>query len=422
LVAGFVIAAKLVAAMKEMAIARAFGVSATVDTYLLAFTVATWLPATITAALTAVLVPALVRLASEPASVRQTFVEELMGMTLLAALPLTALTAIGLFSLDRWVSGNSATASTEFVHAATWWFLPLGALTLFAGIASLRVMATGGHTNSLLEGVPALVLLLTVLLCASPLGPVALLTGTTLGAILHVAALKLALTDGQLFGSMRFKVTSPVWKVIALGGVAMAIGQFVNSLATPLDQYFAVRSGEGAVSALGYASRVAALFLGVGATALSRATLPVLSELSPNQLASRLWHLTWRWCIGTLLAGAVVSILVFATAESIIALLFERGAFTERDTTTVASVLRVLAVQFPFFFGGMVLVSYLSVRHAYRDILLAACIAIAVKIIVLFILGADFGALGVATSTVAMYATSFFGLLFLGVRRSRVTQ
>lgn len=421
-VACFVIAAKVIAALKEMAIASAFGVGATVDAYLLAFTVATWAPATVSAAMTAVLVPALVQLASAPEQVRRTFVGELMGMTLVASLPLTALTALGLFLLDRWLSGTSADASRNVLDAATWWFLPLGALTLFAGVASLRVMANGGHANTMLEGVPALLLLLAVLLFAAPLGPMVLLFGTTVGALVHVAALKLALRDGPLLYGMRFKVESPAWKAIAFGGITMAIGQLVNSLATPLDQYFAVRSGEGAVSALGYASRVAALFIGIGATALSRATLPVLSEMSADRLAPQLWRLAWRWGLGVLLVGIVASAIVGIAAEWIIALLFERGAFTERDTSAVASILRILAFQFPFFFGGMVFVSYLAVRHAYRDLLLAACIALIAKAVVLLIVGAKLGAAGVAASTVVMYAASFFCLMFFGIRRSRAVQ
>ncbi len=283
----------------------------------------------------------------------------------------------------------------------------------------MRIMANGGHANSILEGVPALVLLLTVVLLAAPLGSVVLLFGTTVGAIAHVVVLKLALRDGPLLHGMHFKIASPAWRVVAFGGTAMAIGQFVNSLATPLDQYFAVRSGEGAVSILGYASRVAALFIGIGATALSRATLPVLSELSPDRLASQLWRLAWRWGFGVLLAGVIASAIVTIAAEWIIALLFERGAFTDRDTSAVASILRVLALQFPFFFGGMVFVSYLAVRHAYLDILLAACIALATKMIVLLMVGTQLGAVGVAASTVAMYASSFFILMCCGIRRSR---
>jgi putative peptidoglycan lipid II flippase len=418
-VATFVIAAKLIAAAKEMAIARAFGVGAVVDTYLLAFTVATWAPATISAALTAVLVPALVKLASAPDSVRRTFISELMGMTLLVSLPLTALTAFGLFLLDRWFSSAGSDTSRDILHAATWWFLPVGALTLYAGVVSLRVMATGGHANSLLEGVPALVLLLAVLLFSSSLGPMVLLAGTTLGALLHLVALNFAVRDGLFPKGISFKLESPAWRIIALGGAAMATGQLVNSLATPLDQYFALRSGEGTVSTLGYASRVTALFLGIGATAVSRATLPVFSELSSVQLRPRLWHLTCRWGFRALLAGVAASAVVIFAADWTIALLFERGAFTERDTKAVAAVLRVLALQFPFFFSGMVFVSYLSVLNSYKSILLATFLALFTKLIVLLEVGPSFGAMGVATSTVAFYVTSAFGLLFLSIRKTR---
>ena len=58
----------------------------------------------------------------------------------------------------------------------------------------------------------------------------------------------------------------------------MLAGQALISFIGIIDQFFAAPLGTGAIATLSYANRILASMLGLGATAVARATLPVFSQ------------------------------------------------------------------------------------------------------------------------------------------------
>ena len=404
----FVLLGKFAGAFKEMAVAWRYGVSDVVDAYQFTFTLASWLPVTVVGVLSVVLIPVLVRSRTELSGKRSRFLAELQGWGLAAGVVLAVL----IYAAWPWVlamAGRGLDAGTRaFSVQLMWAFAPAAVLTLLAGISAARLRAHERHLNTLLDSIPALVILGGVLL-ASTSDPVApLLWGTLAGYVLQAAVL--LWLAGRADGTMarpRLSLSSGHWPELVKAAGVMLIGQVAMSFVGPLDQYTAAMLGDNTNATLGYATRLLSLLLGLGALSVGRAALPVLAEIHSRGDARHGRNVALKWSCAMAVAGAVMALLGWWLAPFGVALLFERGAFTVQDTMRVADVVRWGLLQLPFYFGVLILVQLLASQNRYR---LMAAIAVAnfvVKALLNTVLAPVFGAQGIMLATTVMYASSF---------------
>jgi peptidoglycan biosynthesis protein MviN/MurJ (putative lipid II flippase) len=169
-----------------------------------------------------------------------------------------------------------------------------------------------------------------------------------------------------------------------------------------LDQFFAVRMGEGVLAGYSYAQRIIALVLGLTATVIGRAMLPVFSSVSDIR-TSFVMAARWAWRLAGL--GLLGALVLFLIAEWAVMLLFQRGAFIANDTREVAQILRMLALQLPFYLFAMVLVQWLGAAGKAAWLLLGAIAGFLGKLSGV-LLWYEHGALGLAASTGLMYGVS----------------
>lgn len=399
---------KVMGAGKEMAMAWRFGVGAEVDAYLIAMTVITWLPVMLFSVGTVVFVPELVRMRGDEEK-KQCFVAEMNGavvacfVVLLLLLLLIGPTVLDLYTKD--LSAETAVLAGKMLYMLS----PMLLVTLIGGCFSLRLQARERFGYTLFESMPAVGILLSILLLPSFLDGLLLVVGSLIGGAAQLLLLfhQIGRRDGG-FGGLRFSFTSPAWVGMAAALGIMALGQFVTTLATPIDQFFAARAGEGGVAALGYVKRVIALATGMGATAAARALLPVLSDATAKGDLSLARSQTIKWTV--LLFGLG---LLAAGAGSLLApwgvrVLFERGAFTHQDTLVVSHLLRIGLWQLPFYIASMVLIQWMVIRRRFRLVFLTWTIGIPAKLLVVFSFLPRYGMDAVMYSIVAMYAVSFF--------------
>lgn len=412
-VAAFVLIGKLAGAGKEMAVAYRYGASGAVDAYQLAITLTTWLPGTLVSVLTVVLVPLLVRLRRQAAADRKLFLRELQGKVLLLGLFLT-LASIALAPLALpFIAGQLSEATRQMAWQFTLGLAPTALLTLVIGVYATHLMALGKQINTLLESMPAVAILLLVLFwpSSSVIGP--LLWGTLLGVIVQAVWLGWLAhrVDGESVMPC-FTRRSPHWLELYKGLAIMASGQFVMSFVTPLDQYYAAQLGDSAIATMGYANRITALLLGVGTMAISRAALPVMAELQVSGHANRVHQIAVKWAAVMLVVGTLIATVSWPLAPQVIALLFQRGAFSTQDTETVTAVFRYGLLQVPFYFAALVLVQLLASRSRYDIIALFAATNLFVKWVLNFFLVPRFGIPGIALATGLMYLWSVLCLYY----------
>ncbi|WP_027799338.1 murein biosynthesis integral membrane protein MurJ [Paraburkholderia dilworthii] len=415
----FALISKSAGALKEIAIAYRYGISNVVDAYQLTLTLVTWLPATFVAVLSVVLVPALVELRAKPKQEQARFLGELDAMAISVGVVFAVLLYFSWpFALDLMahkLSAQTSAMSRRIMLGMT----PVGILMLTICVYAARLQAREKHVNTLLECVPAMVLLCFVVPWHDASSPAPLIWGTTLGFICHAVILGVfAGRADQLRARFRFSLSSPQWPHMYRAVGVFMIGQLIMSLATPLDQYFVAGLGDGAIATLGYANRVLGLLVSMGAVAISRATLPVLSELLSAGDNVRARSIALKWSLLMLAIGGVMVVVAWFLAPIVVKLLFQRGAFSAADTVAVSGLFRWGLIQIPFYFSVLVLVQLFASQGRFKAMAGIAVVNFAVKAVANFFLIRWLGITGVVLATGVMGGSAFVCYLSLTLKKT----
>lgn len=416
-VAFFLLLGKAAGAFKEMAVAYRYGVSDAVDAYQFTMVMANWLPVTIVGALSVVLIPVLVRTRYEDRASRSRFLGELQGWMIAGGTVLAVATYIAWPWVLEWGGGGLPEPARRMSGDLLFAFAPAALLTLMTGLSAARLRAHERHINTLLDSVPAIVILVWVLLAATvnDVGP--LLWGTLVGyAIQSAWLLWLASKADGMWGRPRLGLSSHQWPDLVKAAGVMLVGQVAMSFVGPIDQYTAANLGANANSTLGYASRLLSLLLGVGAASVGRAALPVLADIQARGDRARARTTALKWSVLMLAAGAGVTAVGWLLAPWGVALLFERGAFTADNTMIVAQVLRWGLLQMPFYFGVLILVQLLASQNRYRIMAAIAVGNFIMKAAMNHLLAPVMGPAGIMLATSIMYASSYACYVMVALR------
>ncbi len=410
----FVLLAAMARAAREMAIAYRYGVGVEVDAFLFVFNLVTWPAGVWLSVLTVVLVPLVVRKSGDPSAPHSRFRAEALGLTLMLAFGLGMLAWLALPILLRssWAGLSAPTLAfaLEMVPAMAL-LAPLGVvISLF----SVWMLAEGRHANTLLEGMPSLGLLVTLLaLQGATIEP--LIWGSLAGYLAHLVCFFIPARFRREIVRPRFGRVAPEWPVFWRGFVIMLVGQTLMSLTGIIDQFFASHVGPGAIATLSYANRILALLLAIGATAVSRATLPVFARVQVER-SDQLAGVAAHWVRLLFALGLAASVVTWWLAPWITRVFFERGAFTTADSAAVTQALQFGLPQMPFYFSSLVLVSMLASRRNYRVVAVVAGLNLLVKIAANLMLAPLLGVPGLMLSTSLMLGTSCL-FLMVAVKR-----
>ncbi len=399
----FSLAAKLVAAARELVIAWHYGRGPEVDAFNIALTLATWLPLTLFSVMNIVLLPTLVRLTGQE---RKVFLSELNGVGLVVGFGLSLAAWIMAPWLADWFAQGLPDATRLMGREMLQSIAPLGLLTVLIAIFATRLQALHDHRYSLAEGMPPLAIIL-FLLASHGSGPTPLVAGILFGTAFQVGWLAwLAYRHEPEVQGFAVRLKSPQWSPIWQSFLVMGAGQLLFSFAGPVDQYFAASLGPGAIATLGYANRLISIAVALGAVVIARATLPVFTEGVANGEHQRVRQHASKWALMMFAVGLVSAAAAWVVAPAIVGLLFERGAFTSADTAALATALRWGVWQLPFYLAGLVMVSALASERRYRMISIVAVAAVLAKLAVIQMLAERLEVSGVLLSTVTMYAVS----------------
>lgn len=405
----FILIAKTIGLVKEMVIAAHFGVNEAVDAYLLVFNLVNYPVNVWLSVMSAVLIPFLVSIRTHSHPERSNrFLRELLGATILAALGLGLALAFLLPWLvaKPWLNLNNQ--QIIFAHQMA---LPLAWLASFGlinGLFSTWTMAANRHVNTLFESAPALMIVCAVMLVGSA---GALAWGVLAGFALQTILLAVTLMHFRELVMPTFRFRSYYWKPFISGAGIMLLGQMFISAGNTVDHLFAARLGPGAISTLGYANRVVALILSLGATSIGRAILPVLSRISTHE-NRKLNRIVFQWS-GLLFGGGVLVVGIgYLGAPLAIKILFERGAFSAQDSEAVVGVFRFGLAQIPVYFASMVAVYALLSRKEFKLVAFIAFVAFAVKVVILPLMTLRFGVNGIPLSNMFVYTSSTLIALF----------
>ncbi len=420
-VGALTVVVKLVATFKESVVAHSYGAGDLLDAFLIAFLLPSFAMNVVAGSFSAALIPVYVRVRdSEGREAAERLFSNVMvvGLLLLAAAALLlAATANKLLPL---LAADFGAEKLELARRLFLMLLP--ALPLTGMVAVWGAVLNAGERFALAALAPALTSLAVV--CAvftlgSSWGVYAVALGTVVGATLEASVVGATLRRQGLSIFPRWGgMDGATWEVLRQYAPMLA-GAIVMSGTWVVDQAMAARLGPGGVSTLNYGNKISAVAVGCGALAVGASVLPQFSKMAAEADWAGLRRTLKIYARVIFGAGLCGSILLVLISQPLVALLFERGAFTSADTRAVALVQSFYVLQLPFYVTGMLYVRLLSALKANHVLMCGTVISFALNISLDYLLMKRLGAPGIALATSCVYAASLCFLAWNGYRLLR---
>ncbi|MCL2385626.1 MAG: murein biosynthesis integral membrane protein MurJ [Alphaproteobacteria bacterium] len=293
---------------------------------------------------------------------------------------------------------------------------------LFITLVTLQSGTLNAHGHFIAAGFTPVVMNLTIIvflsvafLFANP--GFAASYGLTLSGFLQLALTSVAAYRAGIFE--RFKplaMTDSIRRFLVTLGPAV-IGSAGMQIALFADTIIGSLLPTGGVSSIYYADRIYQLPLGVIGIAAGTVLLPEMSRLFAAGRPLAALHAQNRTMALTLALTAPFFIAFIMIPEEIMRGLFQRGAFTARDSAAAAAVLTAY---------GFGLVAIVLVRSAVASFqaqgdtktpMLIALAAVAVNVGLKILLFKPFGAPGLAAATAAGAWINLTALCFIAIHR-----
>jgi putative peptidoglycan lipid II flippase len=416
-VSAFTTLAKVMGAAKALALARVFGSSAALDSYLLAFLAPSFLADVFCGPLVPVLVPALVEFEYRGGEAKAVdlYAHVLWRSLLLASVAAAILAAVAAVA---GALGAGSRINLRLLGILTLLMTPILPLAAVANVwravlNSRRSFVIPALTVTL---TPA-VIILCVLTAGANYGVSVLAAGTSLASLAEVVVLGWGLRQAGF----------PILPRRRAGDISMPeIGREYGYLATTtamsagtafIGQAMAAALGAGSVSILNYGTRLTGVLMAIGPGALAITILPGFSSMVAARDWERMRRSLWRILSGSMAVAGVASVLLIVFSTPIVRLTMQRGAFTSADTAAVASVQIYSLLQMPFILGTTILMRILSALKANRVMLPFSGAALVVSTGLNYAWMARLGVAGIALAASSVQALVFTALAILVFRR-----
>lgn len=427
MIATFVVAictfvVKLVAAGKDLVLANFFGISASLDTFLLAYLVPSVAVNILAGSLQAAFVPKYVlarssdgdAAAAEFASATATMLALSLALTTILVIPIVA-----------WgIPAMAGKLPAQHVEEARWMAVALTPVIVLNGLTFFWSGFLNTHDKF---AIPALTPIVTPIciavaaLQAAHQGVHVLVIGALIGACIELSiVLAHAHSAGQRLLFAWPRITTRHREMLKQFGAA-ASGNFVLGATMIIDQSFAASTGAGGVATLNFGVKLTQVIAGILAMAIGTAVLPNASRLVAKQdwVGLRMTLKSYTKILFAITLPITGALILFS--EDIVRVVFQRGAFDASDTNSVAFVQSLSALQIPFFAFSILIVRTLSAISANVVLLVGAVISLLLDVVLNYSLVPLLGVAGTGLSTSLMYAVScVFLVVSLHIRLRRL--
>lgn len=165
-----------------------------------------------------------------------------------------------------------------------------------------------------------------------------------------------------------------------------------------VDQYFSQQLVVGSIAALGYGIKIPMFAIGIVGAALGNVLLPYFSKYAidnPKHTFTKLRQILKYLILGS----SIVVVLGILLSHPVIALVFERNAFTSDDTEIVAKIQQMYLLQIPSYVTGLIMVKFLTSINKNNIMVVTSVIGLLLNMILNYVLIDVMGVYGLALAT-----------------------
>ena len=334
---------------REMSLAYVYGASPVSDAYIVAFSIPTIIFAGIGSAMLTSYISSYARIRQENPTALKTFTDSVITMVALISVaimvvfwiferPIVRLFAVG---FDAETMEIAVSLSRVVILS----LLFIGVYFILQGFLQIH----GSYFAVGMVSAPLNICVIASMFLSVTWGQEILGWGVVAGYFASFLMLLLASLRHHFSYRPCFQFRTPEIRRLLMVVFPIFLGKAITELNTMIDRTIASVLPEGTVSALSYGNRVVGFVTAVFVISVTTAVFPQMSHLSAIKNTRKL-KATFRSSAGLMsLMVLPISAGVIIFSEEIVAILFQRGAFTAYDTQRTAEVVSFYALGLIFF-------------------------------------------------------------------------
>lgn len=395
--------------LQEIILAWKFGVSESVDVFVVVFTLISFLVSVFSESFCTALIPTYIQvknLNNEQLLKKLSSTILLLGLSIFLLISLLALITSPLYFPLLTKGFNH----DQLILTKTIFYILLP-LVIFKGIRVLLTSFLQAQekftVSSILPGITPLIVLLLLYFSKKSWDIVPVAIGFVIGSIVEIIVLSPYLKKHRLVFSPRLFEFNEYSQQIIKGYLPMIAGAFLMSSTRLVDQAMAATLGSGSVAALNYGGKLVSFSLVLISFGLGTVILPYFSQ----QIAKQDWNTlksNFKRILLTILGlSFILTIILIIFSTQLIQLVFQKGEFTLQDVLIVSNIQICYALQMPFYLGGIVVVRLISSLQANHILMQATFYNLIANILLNYLFMKIWGVAGIALSTSVVYLISF---------------
>lgn len=412
---------KSIALGKEFVLAAVFARSDAMDAYLLAFLLPNLIINLIAESMNQALIPTFIRVRIQEGMEAAQKLLANATLALVALLSLVAaLLAVVLHALLPLLAPHFSSGKLQSA-----WHL---GLILLPVILLIGVAANGAAVLNTLDRFAwpsAAQALIPLSIAAGALffgrssGIQAVAYATVIGAALYAIAIVIDLRAQGVRLRLHWLSSAPGTKEVFRQYLQVLLSALVANAGLLVDQTMAMLFASGSLAALVYAGRLVSVPMAMLAGVIATAITPYFSRL----IAHRDWQACrksirqWTWL--TAAAAVLPAVVLIFFAKPVIRIAFEHGAFKAADTSVVAPILMMYAIQIPFYVVSRVQYRFIIAMRRTDIALYCGAINLVLDVVLNLVLMRFWGVAGIALSTSLWTVFTFFFLAYWSNRLLR---
>jgi putative peptidoglycan lipid II flippase len=399
--------------IRDIVMARQFGLGGELDAFVVAAVVPMFLVAVLSVPIGTSIVPVFLAVRErESTAAALALARRVAILFLAAALVLAVLLAAAGPQLLEAAGWSALPEKADRTQAIMLWML---AIFVFSGLVTLAngLLNALGHyvVPAAAQAVVPIVAIVALLLFGASHGAIVAAVAMFAGQLVNLALVfrALAVRGVSLLPAQAAAVKTGLFVSQYLPLVAAAA---FMQLTVPVSTAMASVLPEGSVAALGLGSKAVLFATGLIGAAIASVVLPYFSRyMAQNRLLDARRELSFLLLAGTVIT-IPVTLALHLLSESFVRLAFEGGAFGSAEVGIVSRVMANGILQLPFYVVSVLLLKFaIATRHSGR-VMLAAGIGLVANILLNLVLMERLGAPGIALS-MTLAAALAAGLMLL---------
>jgi putative peptidoglycan lipid II flippase len=421
-VGGFTILVKLAAVAKQLVIASRFGTSDALDAFLIAFLAPSFAINVAAGSFSAALIPTFIEVRErEGQDAAQRLFSSVLVLSCLLILAISGVLAALSPIIIQIIGSGFSPEKQALTRSLFFVTLPL---LIISGLAAIWASILNAEERFALAAIAPVmtpvVAVVAILLLGRVWGVYALALGTVGGGLFEAALLGKGLKRQGFSLLPRWHGLNPAVKQVARQYAPLAAGALLMSGTDVVDQSMAAMLGPGNVSALSYGNKVVSLIIGIGSLSLSTAIFPHFSRMVAANDWTSVRSTVKTYARLIVLISVPITLALVYFSNPMVAVLFERGAFTAGDAHLVGRVQALYLLQAPFYFLGIMGVRLLSALKKNHILMGISAANFLTNIVANYVFMRYLGLAGISLSTSVVYFISV-ALIYLSLRSRLIT-